>query len=85
MPKCIFDRLEFPINTEIRWRNAYDANSDLESSGPIDMCHDVSINIGGVEVKQHFFIAERGSDPWMTMGTCRSCLLLISMRIMGPI
>ena len=57
--KRIFDRLEFPIDTEIRWRiNAYDTNSDLESSGPIGVCHDVPVNIGGVEVKLHFFIVK---------------------------
>ena len=57
--KCIFDKFEFPIDTEIRWRiNAYDTNSDLESSGPIGVCHDVSVNIGGVEVKLHFFIVK---------------------------
>jgi hypothetical protein len=59
MLKRIFDKLELPINTEIRWHiNAYDTNSNLESSGPIGVCHDVPISIDGVEVKQHFFIVK---------------------------
>jgi hypothetical protein len=52
MPKGIFDLLELPIDTDIRWRiNAYDTDPDLESSGPIGVCHDVPIKIGGVEVR----------------------------------
>ena len=52
MPRHVFERLDLPIYTEIRWRiNAYDNENELEVSGPIDVCHDVPINLGGIEVK----------------------------------
>ena len=59
MPKRIFERLNLPIDTEIRWRiNAYNTDTDLEAAGPIGVCHDVPISLGGVEVRQHIFVVE---------------------------
>ncbi|HEU4342387.1 MAG TPA: retropepsin-like aspartic protease [Candidatus Binatia bacterium] len=71
MPKRTFDQLELPIDTDIHWRiNAYDTDAELESSGPIGVCHDVPVSIGGVEVKQHFFVVKHSNAdlilgrPW---------------------
>ena len=59
MPKHVFERMDLPIDTEIRWRiNAYNTDSGLEAAGPIGVCHDVPINLGGIEVKQHIFVVE---------------------------
>jgi hypothetical protein len=59
MPRRIFERLELPIDTDINWRiNAYNTDRVLESSGPIGICHDVIVNLGGVEVTQHIFVVE---------------------------
>jgi hypothetical protein len=59
MPKHVFERMGLPIDTEVRWRiNAYNTDSGLEAAGPIGVCHDVPINLGGIEVKQHIFVVE---------------------------
>src|SRR4030095_15826612 len=76
MPRRVFDRLDLPIDTEIRWRiDAYDSktNSDLDERGPIGVCHEVPVDIGGVEVKQPIFIVEHCNNdlilgrPWERM------------------
>ena len=71
MSGLIFALTDLPIDTDIRWRiNAYNTDSDLEASGPIGVCHDVPINLGGVEVKQHIFVVEHSNAdlilgrPW---------------------
>jgi hypothetical protein len=63
--------LDLPIDTDIYWRiNAYDTDSELERKGPIGVCHDVPINLGEVEVKQHVFVVEHSNAdlilgrPW---------------------
>ena len=59
MPKHMFERMNLPIDTEIHWRiNAYNIDSGLEAAGSIDVCHDIPINLGGIEVKQHIFVME---------------------------
>ena len=69
MPKRIFDKLDLPIDTDIKWRiNSYD--SDNENHGPIGVCHAAPIDIGGVEVSQPIFIVEHCNQdlilgrPW---------------------
>jgi len=71
IPRYIFEQLDLPIDTDIRWRiNAYDTDSELDGKGPIGVCHDVPINLGGVEVKQHVFVVEHSNAdlilgrPW---------------------
>ena len=60
MPRGIYERLNLPIDTEIRWQiNAYNADTDLEACRPIGVCHDVLISIGGVETKQHIFVVKQ--------------------------
>jgi hypothetical protein len=62
MPQHIFEQMNLPINTEIRWRiNAYDTNSELDAAGPVGVCHDVPVNLGGIEVKQNIFLVERSN------------------------
>jgi hypothetical protein len=71
MPKRVYDLLELPIDTEIRWRiNAYNTDTDLESADPIGVCHNVPVDIGGVMVKLHFFVVKHSNAdlilgrPW---------------------
>ena len=59
MSQRVFDQLDLPINTEIRWRiNTYNSDTELEGLGPIGVCHSVPIDIGGVEVNQPVFVVE---------------------------
>ena len=71
MPRHVFEKLNLPIDTEIRWRiDTYNTDTELESCGPIGVCHDVSVDIGGVEVKQPIFVVEHSNNdlilgrPW---------------------
>jgi hypothetical protein len=49
MSQSIFHQKDLPIDTEILWRiNAY---NELTATGPIDVCHHVPVNIGGIEIK----------------------------------
>jgi hypothetical protein len=76
MPRRVHERLDLPIDTEINWRiNGYntETNSILEEAKPIGCCHDVSIDVGGVEVRLPVFVVEHcNSDiilgrPWERM------------------
>ena len=76
MPRRVFERTELPIDTEIRWRiDKYDSqtNAELDEHGLIGVCHDVSVDIGGVEVKQPIFVVEYCNNdlilgrPWERM------------------
>jgi len=76
MPRRVFERANLPIDTEISWRiNTYDSetNADLDDRGPLGVCHDVPIDIGGVEVKQPVFVIEHCNNdlilgrPWERM------------------
>ena len=76
MPQRIFEQTNLPIDTEIRWRiNAYDSktNAKLDEHGPIGVCHDVPVDIGGVEVKQAIFVVKHCNNdlilgrPWERM------------------
>ena len=71
MPRRVFEQLNLPIDTEIRWQiNAYNTDTNLEDCGPIGVCHDVLISIGGVETRQHIFVVETANSdlllgrPW---------------------
>jgi hypothetical protein len=76
MPRRIFERTNLPIDTEIRWRiDTYDSktNAELDVHGPIGVCHEVPVDIGGVEVKQPIFVVEHCNNdlilgrPWERM------------------
>lgn len=76
MPRRIFDRLDLPIDTEIHWRiDTYDTktNSELDEQGPIGVCHEVPVDIGGIEVKQPIFVVQHCNNdlilgcPWERM------------------
>jgi hypothetical protein len=76
MPRRVFEQMDFPIDTEIRWRiDTYDSktNSKLDEHGPIGVCHNVPVEIGGVEVKQPIFVVESCNNdlilgrPWERM------------------
>lgn len=58
MPKRIFDKLELPIDNQIKWRiNGYDSTMKaLESVAPIGVCHDISLDIDRVEIKIPMYI-----------------------------
>ncbi len=61
MPWHVFECLELPIDTDIHWRiDKYDSktNADLDEHGPIGVCHEVSMDIDGVDVKQPIFVVE---------------------------
>ena len=68
--------MEIPIDTDIHWRiDTYDSktNAKLDEHGPIGICHEVSVDIGGVDVKQPIFIVEHCNNdlilgrPWERM------------------
>jgi hypothetical protein len=76
MPRRVFEQMDLPIDTEIRWRiDTYDSktNAELDEHGPVGVCHDVPVDIGGVEVKQPIFIVEYCNNdlilgrPWERM------------------
>jgi hypothetical protein len=83
MPRRTFDQTTLPIDPDINWRiNGYDAKTkaELESwekkGGVIGVCHDVPVDIGGIEVKQHIFVVEHtGSDLILGMPWRRSARL----------
>ena len=64
MPKRTFNTLDLPIDTEINWRiNGYQGSgkigsSGTEYSGPLGVCHDVLISVGGVDAHMPVFIVE---------------------------
>jgi hypothetical protein len=67
--------LGHPIDTEIDWTiNGYDSNAeaeakDLKKKGNlIGVCHNVKVDIGGVEVKQHIFVVYRLGSAELTLG-----------------
>ncbi|TMC20323.1 MAG: retroviral-like aspartic protease [Chloroflexi bacterium] len=71
--KRTFDELELPIDTEISWRiSGYNEETEakLGDAGVIGVCHDVPIDIGGVEIPVHLFVVKHcNSDiilgrPW---------------------
>jgi len=61
MPQRVHERLGLPIDTGINWRiNGYKdkTRAMLEEAKPIGCCHDVSIDVGGIEVKGQIFIVQ---------------------------
>ena len=73
MPRRVFERLEIPIDPDINWRiDKYDSktNENLDERGVFGVCHEVSVDIGGVDVKQPIFVVERCNNdlilgrPW---------------------
>jgi len=72
MPRRTFDNLDFPIDTSIQWDiNSFGSKSLPE--GCVGVCHDLPVDIGGVEVKVLVFVVEEsGHDlllgrPWGKM------------------
>jgi len=65
MTKKVFDKIDLPIDRDIQWRiNAYDTktNDALNSAGPIGVCHDVPVDVGGVKVPQAIFVIEYANN-----------------------
>src|SRR5436305_10455299 len=71
--KRAFDELGLPIDTEVAWKiTGYNEQTEakLSDGGVIGVCHDVSVNIGGVGIPVHLFVVEHcNSDvilgrPW---------------------
>jgi len=76
MPRRVFERLEIPIDIDIHWwidTYDYKTNGKLDEHGPIGVCHEVFVDISGVEVKQLIFIVEHCNNdlilgrPWERM------------------
>ena len=76
MPRHVYEHLDLPIDRRVDWCiNGYntETNAMLEEARPIGCCHDVSIDVGGVEVKLPVFVVEHcNSDiilgrPWERM------------------
>lgn len=72
MPQRTFDKLDFPIDTDIMWKiNSFGSKSPLD--GCVGVCHGLPVDIGGVEVKVPDFVVEKsGHDlllgrPWGKM------------------
>ena len=71
MPRRVFERLDLPIDTDIRWRiNTYNSDANQEDCGTVGVCHSVPINIGRVEVNQPVFVVDHSNQdlilgrPW---------------------
>jgi len=71
--KRAYDELQLPIDTEISWRiSGYNEETEakLNDAGVIGVCHEVPVDIGGVEIPVHLFVvAHCNSDvilgrPW---------------------
>ena len=83
MPRHTFERTNLPIDPDINWRiNGYDSKTkagleNLEKKGGvIGVCHDVPVDIGGIEVRQHIFVVEHtNSDLILGMPWRRSARL----------
>jgi len=61
IPKRIFDTLDYPIDTDIRWRiSGYDQKTQdhLRGSGAFGVLHDCPIEIGGITVRLHLFVVQ---------------------------
>ena len=66
----VFDHLDLPIDTKISWRiNTYNSemNEVLESAESIGVCHNVSLDVGGVMVKLSIFVV-RHSNADLILG-----------------
>lgn len=86
MPKRTFNTLDLPIDTEINWRiNGYQGSgkigsSGTEYSGPLGVCHDVLISVGGVDAHMPVFIVEHCDQdlllgrPWERYVRCQASL-----------
>lgn len=61
MPRCIFERTNLPIDTEIgRRMEKYDSktNAELDKRGSIGVCRKISLNISDMKVIQSIFVVE---------------------------
>ena len=63
-----FQANPLPIDTEIDWKiSSFDSGSSPERSNVLGVCHDVPVNVGGVEEKTHIFVV-RGSAQKLLLG-----------------
>ena len=72
MPRRTFEKLDFPIDTDIEWKiSSFGAKSPPD--GCVGVCHGLPVDIGGVEVKVPIFVVEESSHdlllgrPWGKM------------------
>jgi hypothetical protein len=72
MSKSLFDQLDYPLDTEIRWRiNAYNEKVKPGApSGVLGVCHRLPITVGGITTNEHVFVVEHANQdlllgrPW---------------------
>ena len=70
MPLHTFKQLSYPIDTDIKWRiNSFHGQAD-GNGGVIGVCHDLRVNVGGVEVRTPVFVVDECNQdlllgrPW---------------------
>ena len=67
-----FQQMNLPIDTEIDWKiNGYDGEpANMKDKGVIGVCHNVKVDIGGVEIPTHIFVVAKSKNdlllgrPW---------------------
>jgi hypothetical protein len=67
-----FQQMNLPIDTEIDWKiNGYDGEpANMKDKGVIGVCHNVKVDIGGVEIPTHIFVVPKSKNdlllgrPW---------------------
>jgi hypothetical protein len=75
MGKEIFEKLGHPLDSDISWRiNGYDSGAEKEleelgrKKGVLGVCHEVSVDVGGVVVKQHIFVVTHLASTDLILG-----------------
>ena len=59
MPRRVWERLEQPIDTTINWSlDGFKKAKEQESKTVLGVCHDVKVNIGGVESQIPIFVVD---------------------------
>ena len=71
MPEWIFKQTTLPIDTEIDWKiSSFDSGTSPERKNVLGVCHDVPVNVGGVEERIHIFVVKNSAQklllgrPW---------------------
>jgi len=75
MGQGTFEKLGHPLDSDITWRiNGYDSGAEKEleelgkKGGVLGVCHDVSVDVGGVMVKQHIFVVTHLASTELILG-----------------
>jgi len=68
MPEWLFKQTTLPIDTDIDWTiSSFDSKGAPERNTVVGVCHDVSVNVGGVDEKVHIFVVQN-SDQKLLLG-----------------